>query len=106
MVILILGEPGEESDTCSLWFEIRTLPVYTVLLDKHFDGEPSNNDHFKTLFEWSPSETQVRHGGDIKGMINARSLDYLQLMGIKAIYIAGTPYLSVLPFKAPPTTED
>src|SRR5712671_2527298 len=29
----------------------RALPVYTVLLDKFADGEPSNNDYFGTMFE-------------------------------------------------------
>ena len=29
----------------------RQYPVYTILLDKFADGEPSNNDYFKTLFE-------------------------------------------------------
>lgn len=91
------GRPGAEpahppSRLCSR----RNYPVYTVLLDKHFDGVPANNDHFGTLFEWSNTETQVRHGGDITGMINDRSLDYLQLMGVKAIYVAGTPFLCVL----------
>jgi len=74
----------------------RQHPVYTVLLDKHFDAVPENNDYFKTLFEWSNTETQVRHGGDITGLVNDRSLDYMQLMGIKAIFISGTPFLSVL----------
>ena len=56
---------------------------------------PENNDYFHTLFEWSNTETQVRHGGDITGLVNDRSLDYMQLMGIKAIFVSGTPFLCV-----------
>ncbi|CAZ80440.1 unnamed protein product [Tuber melanosporum] len=36
---------------------------------------------------------QLRHGGDVKGLVD--SLDYLQGMGIKGIYIAGTPHINM-----------
>ncbi|PCH38049.1 glycosyltransferase family 5 protein [Wolfiporia cocos MD-104 SS10] len=72
----------------------RALPFYTILLDKFADGDPSNNDYFGTMYEWDWRETQLRAGGDLKGML-AR-LDYLQGMGIKAIYISGTPWLNMI----------
>ncbi|KAJ3985674.1 modular protein with glycoside hydrolase family 13 and glycosyltransferase family 5 domains [Lentinula detonsa] len=72
----------------------RSLPVYTVLLDKWADGDPSNNDYFGTMYEWDYRETQLRFGGDLKGLV-AR-LDYLKGMGIKVIYISGTPFLNML----------
>lgn len=34
----------------------------------------------------------MRHGGDLKGLVD--SLDYIQGMGIEAIYIAGTPFIN------------
>lgn len=71
----------------------------TILLDKWFDGDPSNNDFFKTKFEHDAKETQLRFGGDIKGLTNNRTLDYLHGMGIRAIYIAGTPWLN-MPWQA------
>jgi alpha-1,3-glucan synthase len=71
----------------------------TILLDKWFDGDPSNNDYFKTKFEHDADETQLRFGGDIKGLTNNRTLDYLYGMGIRAIYIAGTPWLN-MPWQA------
>jgi alpha-1,3-glucan synthase len=37
-------------------------------------------------------QTQLRHGGDIQGLVD--SLDYLQGMGIKAIYVAGPPFIN------------
>ncbi|KIK71072.1 glycosyltransferase family 5 protein [Collybiopsis luxurians FD-317 M1] len=72
----------------------RSLPVYTILLDKWADGDPSNNDYFGTMYEWDYRETQLRFGGDLKGLV-AR-LDYLQGMGIKVIYISGTPFLNMI----------
>jgi alpha-1,3-glucan synthase len=72
----------------------RSLPVYTVLLDKFADGDPSNNDFFKTPYETDWRETQLRFGGDLKGL-QAR-LDYLQGMGIGIIFISGTPFLNMI----------
>ncbi|KAF9069108.1 modular protein with glycoside hydrolase family 13 and glycosyltransferase family 5 domains [Rhodocollybia butyracea] len=72
----------------------RALPIYTILLDKWADGDPSNNDFFGTMFEYDYRETQLRFGGDLKGLVSR--LDYLQGMGIKVIYISGTPYLNML----------
>ncbi|KAK7462698.1 hypothetical protein VKT23_007286 [Stygiomarasmius scandens] len=72
----------------------RSLPVYTVLLDKFADGDPSNNDYFGTMFENDYRETQFRYGGDLKGLV--AKLDYLQGMGIKVIYISGTPFLNMI----------
>ncbi|THX82417.1 putative alpha 1,3 glucan synthase [Aureobasidium pullulans] len=39
----------------------------------------------------------MRHGGDLAGLVD--TLDYLQGMGIKALYIAGAPFLN-LPWKS------
>jgi len=75
----------------------RELPFYTLLLDKFADGDPSNNDFFNTTFEHDINEVNMRYGGDIRGLY--RHLDYLQGMGIRAIYIAGTPFLN-MPWQA------
>ena len=75
----------------------RTLPVYTILLDKFADGDPSNNDYFKTMHENDWRETNLRYGGDLKGL--ATHLDYLRGMGIGTIFIAGTPFLN-MPWQA------
>ncbi|KAK2466883.1 hypothetical protein APHAL10511_001141 [Amanita phalloides] len=72
----------------------RSLPTYTLLLDKFADGDPSNNQFFGSPFETDHRETQLRYGGDLKGLV-AR-LDYLQGMGIKMIFIAGTPFLNMV----------
>lgn len=72
----------------------REIPFYTILLDKFADGDPSNNDYFQTVYEWDWRETQLRFGGDLKGLV--AKLDYLQGMGIKGIFISGTPFLNML----------
>jgi alpha-1,3-glucan synthase len=72
----------------------RALPVYTILMDKFADGDPSNNDFFGSMFENDYRETQLRYGGDLKGLVSR--LDYLKGMGIKVIFISGTPFLNML----------
>ena len=57
------------------------VPFYTVLLDRFANGNPTNDDANGTQFEHDPTQTQLRHGGDIEGLQD--SLDYLQGMGIK-----------------------
>ena len=72
----------------------RSIPFYTILMDKFADGDPSNNDYFQTMYEWDWRETQLRAGGDLKGMV--AKLDYLQVMGIKGIFVSGTPFINML----------
>lgn len=57
------------------------VPFYTVLLDRFANGNPTNDNINGTQFEHDLTQTQLRHGGDIKGLQD--SLDYLQGMGIK-----------------------
>ena len=72
----------------------REIPFYTILMDKFADGDPSNNDYFGTMYEWDWRETQMRFGGDLKGLV--AKLDYLQGMGVRGIFISGTPFLNML----------
>lgn len=57
------------------------FPFYTVMLDRFVNGDPTNDNANGTVFEYDLDETQLRHGGDIRGLKD--SLDYLQGMGIK-----------------------
>ncbi|CUA76935.1 alpha-1,3-glucan synthase [Rhizoctonia solani] len=75
----------------------RDYPIYTILLDKFADGEPGNNDYFKTMFENDWREVNLRFGGDVRGLM--RRLDYIQGMGVGCIFIAGTPFLN-MPWQA------
>lgn len=72
----------------------RALPTYTILLDKFADGDPSNNDFFNSVYEYDIRETQLRFGGDLKGLVGR--LDYLYGMGIRVIFMSGTPFLNMI----------
>ncbi|KAK3372216.1 putative cell wall alpha-1, 3-glucan synthase [Podospora didyma] len=69
------------------------FPFYTLFLDRFADGDPTNNDANGTVYEQDTTSNQLRHGGDIKGLVD--SLDYIQGMGIKGIYIAGSPFINL-----------
>ncbi|KAK3690069.1 alpha-1,3-glucan synthase Ags2 [Podospora appendiculata] len=68
------------------------FPVYTLFLDRFVNGNPSNDNANGTFFEQDITSTQLRHGGDIQGVID--SLDYIHGMGVRAIYIAGSPFMN------------
>ena len=57
------------------------MPMYTLMLDRFANGDPSNDDANGTQYEHDLTQTQLRHGGDVSGLKD--SLDYLQGMGIK-----------------------
>lgn len=46
-----------------------------------------------TAWEQDPTSTILRHGGDVKGLQN--SLDYVAGLGIRGIYLAGSPFINV-----------
>ncbi|KAJ9353608.1 CAZyme family GH13 [Paecilomyces variotii] len=71
------------------------FPIYTIFLDRIANGDPTNDDINGTSFEHVLDSNQMRHGGDLVGLID--TLDYIQGMGFKAIYFAGT-YLMNLPW--------
>ena len=50
-----------------------------------------------TYFEHDLSSTQLRHGGDVRGFMD--SLDYIQGMGVKGVYLAGSAFIN-LPWTA------
>lgn len=58
--------------------------------NRFIDGDPQNNEANGTLFEHEWLTNQLRFGGDLKGL--GSHLDYLQGMGIKALYLAGSPF--------------
>ncbi|CAI6336658.1 unnamed protein product [Periconia digitata] len=69
------------------------IPFYVLTLDRYVDGDPTNNEANGTSFEHDWTTNQFRFGGDAKGMMN--NLDYLQGMGIKAVYLSGTPFINM-----------
>ncbi|KAL8840879.1 MAG: hypothetical protein Q9170_001143 [Blastenia crenularia] len=73
------------------------FPFYTLFLDRFVNGDPSNDDANGTAFEHDLMGNQLRHGGDVAGFTD--SLDYIQGMGIKGIYLAGSALIN-LPWAA------
>lgn len=59
------------------------FPIYTLFLDRFVNGDPTNDNINGTLFEHDLNSNQMRHGGDVAGLVD--TLDYLQGMGIKVI---------------------
>ena len=57
------------------------FPFYTLFLDRFVNGDPTNDNINGTSFEHDTNSNQMRHGGDISGLI--QTLDYLHGMGIK-----------------------
>ncbi|KAJ9634222.1 hypothetical protein H2199_009052 [Coniosporium tulheliwenetii] len=68
------------------------MPFYSLFLDRFVNGDPSNDNANGTQFEHDPLSNQLRHGGDVRGLID--SFDYLQGMGIQALYIIGMPHIN------------
>ncbi|KAK3384909.1 alpha-1,3-glucan synthase [Podospora didyma] len=68
------------------------FPFYTLFLDRFVNGNPSNDNSNGTVFEQDITSTQLRHGGDVQGVID--SLDYIHGMGVKGLYIAGSPFIN------------
>ena len=68
------------------------FPFYTLFMDKFVNGDPTNDNANGTQFEHDWMQTQLRHGGDIQGLID--SLDYIKGMGVKGLYVAGSPFIN------------
>jgi len=66
--------------------EFRDRTIYFILTDRFFDGDP-DNDMGKNSALYDPTRTNWYKywGGDLKGIID--KLDYIQGMGISAIWI-------------------
>jgi alpha-1,3-glucan synthase len=75
------------------------FPIYTLFLDRYVNGDPTNDNANGTVFEHDVYSNQLRHGGDLQGLID--SLDYIQGMGVKV-----RPYpffqLTLTPVYTPP----
>jgi len=57
------------------------FPFYTLFLDRFVNGNPVNDNANGTVFEHDITSTQLRHGGDVQGLID--SLDYIYGMGVR-----------------------
>jgi hypothetical protein len=57
------------------------FPFYTLFLDRFVNGDPTNDDANNTAFEHDLNSNQMRHGGDLQGLID--TLDYIKGMGVR-----------------------
>ena len=57
------------------------FPFYTLFLDRFVNSDPTNDNINATLFEHDLNSNQMRHGGDLQGLVD--SLDYIQGMGVR-----------------------
>jgi glycosidase len=63
--------------------------IYLIFADRFCDGNPYNNTVGDSLDEFTSTDLDGRHGGDIEGIIS--KLDYLNDLGVTALWI--TPLL-------------
>ena len=63
--------------------------IYLIFADRFCDGNPENNTIGDSLDEFTSTDLDGRHGGDIEGIIS--KLDYLSDLGVTALWM--TPML-------------
>ena len=63
--------------------------IYLIFTDRFCDGNPDNNTIGDLLDEFTSTDLDGRHGGDIEGIIS--KLDYLNDLGVTALWM--TPML-------------
>ena len=63
--------------------------IYLIFTDRFCDGNPNNNTIGDSLDEFTSTDLDGRHGGDIEGTIS--KLDYLSDLGVTALWM--TPML-------------
>lgn len=82
--------PSRSDDTPEFVFtpspeDWREIPIYQVMTDRYFDGDPANNDD-NPYGNTDPAGTTSIHGGDFEGLVE--KLDYIQMLGMRAIWIS------------------
>ncbi|RDW80976.1 hypothetical protein BP5796_05674 [Coleophoma crateriformis] len=69
------------------------FPFYVLTIDRYLNGDPTNDNANGTVFEKNWMSNQFRFGGDVAGLES--DLDYIQGLGIKAIYFTGSMMLNM-----------
>lgn len=64
----------------------RDINIYQIFTDRFHDGDASNNNAEAPDAPYNPSNSRGLHGGDFKGI--EQKLDYLQSLGVRAIWIS------------------
>lgn len=84
--------PSRRQDNPSFVFtpsppDWRALNIYHLVTDRFADGDPSNNN---ARGGYDPRDGWKAHGGDFQGVRG--KLDYLQALGVTAIWISPVEY--------------
>jgi len=69
------------------------MPFYSLFLDRFANGDASNDDANGTAYETDVTNTNMRFGGDVLGLLD--SLDYIHGIGIRGIYIVGSMFINL-----------
>jgi glycosidase len=82
--------PSRTSDTPGFVYtqspaDWRDVPIYQVMTDRFFDGDPANNDD-NPYGDTNPAGERSIHGGDFEGLME--KLDYVQMLGMRAVWIS------------------
>lgn len=59
--------------------------IYLITPDRFSNGDPKNDRAPGTLDEYDPKNPKMRHGGDLRGIINR--LDYLADLGVTTLWL-------------------
>lgn len=59
--------------------------VYLITPDRFANGDPSNDRHPRMLDEYDPRRDELRHGGDLRGIMD--HLDHIVDLGCTAIWL-------------------
>ncbi len=66
--------------------EFRQETIYFIIVDRFFDGDPTNNEGPNPkLYDPNQEKWGLYWGGDLQGIID--KLDYLKKMGVTAIWM-------------------
>lgn len=69
------------------------MVIFTLVFAVAIFADDLTDNANGTMFEHDVHGNQLRHGGDVAGLVD--SLDYLQGMGIKGIYVAGSAFINL-----------
>ncbi|WP_069649891.1 alpha-amylase family glycosyl hydrolase [Caloranaerobacter ferrireducens] len=69
-------------------FSFKTDVIYQIIVDRFYDGDPSNNNPFESpgLYDSSRTKWKMYWGGDLQGII--QKIPYLKELGVTTLWIS------------------
>ena len=87
LLLISLQTACAQHDIARPWDQVV---IYFALTDRFFDGDASNNrppESDPALYDPTPSDMDLYHGGDFRGLEIALENGYFNALGITAIWI-------------------